>query len=97
MNFEFLVEKLIKQLLIEMPHLSFNNHGQIISIDLKIEEFRGDYTGFVQYVKSILTKLNSDNAKNKFIEEMKQTKHLHLALEKFFNTTFNDFIKSITI
>jgi hypothetical protein len=88
-------DTLVEQLLTEMPHLSFDHRGQIFSVDLKIEDFKMNYDGFVQYVKNIFNKLNNEDAKNKFIEELKQNKHLNLALEKMFNIKFENFLQNI--
>lgn len=88
-------DSLVCQLLTEMPHVSFNNRGQIVSVDLKIENYRTNYKGFVGYVKNILNGMNSDEAKQTFIDELRESRHLELALNKLFNTDFNTFLSNI--
>jgi hypothetical protein len=88
-------DSIVCQLLNEMPHISFNHRGNILAIDLKIENYRTNYKGFVDYVKNILNGLNSEDAKQTFIDELRQNKHLQLGVEKLFKLNINTFISNI--
>lgn len=78
-----------------MPHTSFNLHGKIVAIDLEMEKFQNNYDGFIQHVKGIISKMNSDEAKNKFIEELKVNKHLNLFITKLYNKKIDQFFNDI--
>ncbi len=91
MKFDLFVE----QLLNEMPHVSFSSSGSVFNIDLKIENYKDNYKGFIDHVKDILEKIESENVKNDFIEELKKNVQFVLFLKKLFNKNFQMFLLDI--
>jgi hypothetical protein len=88
MKFDTLVEKL----LLEMPHASFNYGGKIFSVDLEMEKYQNNYEGFIQHVKNLLVKINNDNVKKEFKNELLNSKQFILFLEKLFQKSFDQFV-----
>lgn len=88
MKFDILVE----QLLLEMPHASFNFNGRVFNIDLKMEKYQNNYEGFIQHVKNLLVKMGNDNLKKEFKNELLNSKQFILFLEKLFQKSFDQFV-----
>jgi hypothetical protein len=91
MKFDLFVE----QLLTEMPHVSFSSSGSVLNIDLKMEKYQNDYSGFLNYVKNILSKINSDEVKQDFKKELEQNKQFLLYLNKIFKKDFESFLMDV--
>lgn len=87
---------LVNSLLMEMPHISFgSDSGKVLNIDLNMEKFQQNYVGFVEYVKSLLLKINDQKIKDNFIKELKLNKPFNLFLNKLFQKNYQSFITDI--
>jgi hypothetical protein len=91
MKFDLMVSELLN----EMPHIGFSDKGSTIGIDLEMEKFQKDYDGFLNHVKQIIFKLNSDSAKQTFLKELKLNKPFNLFLNKLYSKDYNSFLSDL--